>query len=146
MGNVYSTGYNQDNATPPVNHNPSDGGGRVRMYYDTYTQGAADGSIGDVLHMKRLPGNARTLPGGVLVAGTGNSGETLAVGVTSSNAKFLAATAAETAAVTALAAHLPASVGGYVTPAAGIEVIVTNATAAIKALQVITVMIPYMID
>jgi hypothetical protein len=146
MADIYSTGYNQDNGTPPVMDVPSNGGGRVRMYYDTYTQGVADGAIGDVLHLKRLPGSARILPGGVLCAGTGNSGETLAVGVTGAATKFLAATAAETAAVTALAAHLPTSVGGYVTPAAGIEVIVTNATAAIKAAQVITVMIPYMID
>lgn len=146
MADIYSTGYNNDNAAPPVNHAPSDGGGKIRMYYDTYTQGAADGAIGDVLHMKRLPGNARIVPGGVLCAGTGNTNETLKVGVTGSDAKFLAATAAATAAVTALAAHLPTAVGGYVTPAAGIEVIVTNETAAIKAAQVITVMIPYVID
>jgi hypothetical protein len=146
MADIYSTGYNNDNATPPVKHAPSEGGGRVRIYRDTYTQGAADGTIGDVLHMKRLPGNARILPGGKLIAGTGNTGETLSVGVTGSAALFLAATAAETAAVTELAAHLPAAVGGYVTPAAGIEVIVTNATAAIKAAQVITLYIPYVID
>ena len=68
------------------------------------------------------------------------------LGVTGAATKFLAATASETAHVTALAAHLPASVGGYVTPAAGIEVIVTNATAAIKENQKIQVYIPYVVD
>jgi len=145
MANIYSTGYNNDNATPPVKHIPSDGGGRVRMYYDTYTQGAVDGSIGDVLHMRRLPGNARILPGGMMFWHTGNTNETLQVGVTGADTKFVGATAAATLGSVALEACL-ASGAGYVTPAAGIEVIVTNATAAIKAVQVITVMIPYMID
>jgi hypothetical protein len=145
MGDVYSTGYNQDNATPPVNHQPNEGGGRVRIYYDTYLQGAADGSIGDVIHMKKLPGGARILPGGLLSWGTGNTNETLAVGITGTADKFLAATAAATAGTAALAAHL-ASGGTYETPDAGIEVIVTNATAAIKAAQRVTVHIPYVID
>lgn len=145
MADIYSTGYNNDNATPPVNHPPYEGGGRVRYYYDTYLQGAADGNIGDVIHMKRLPGGARILPGGLLSWGTGNTNETLQVGVTGDDTKFLGATAAATLGTAALnAAH--ASGLTYDTPAAGIEVIVTNATAAIKAAQKITVHIPYVID
>ena len=145
MADVYSTGYNQDNAVPPVNHPPTEGGGRIRIYKDTYLQGAADGSIGDVIHMKKLPGGAKILPGGLLSFGTGNTNETLQVGVTGADTKFLGVTAAATAGTAALnAAH--ASGLDYDVPAAGIEVIVTNATAAIKAAQRVTVWIPYVID
>ena len=145
MGNLSSTGYTNDNATPPVNHDPSEGGGRVRMYYDTYLQGAADATIGDVILMKNLPGNARILPGGLLSWGAGKAGETLSVGITGTADKFVGATAAEVASTVALNAHL-ASGGTYKTPAAGVGVIVTSAVAAIKAAQRITVHIPYVID
>jgi hypothetical protein len=145
MADVNSTGYNNDNANPPVKHVPQDGGGRVRYYRDTYVQGASAGSIGDVIHMKKLPGNARIIPGGKIFWGTGTTSETLAVGITGTAAKFLAATAAVTAGNAALEAHLASGLD-YITPAAGVEVIVTDATAAIAAAQAITVHIPYVID
>lgn len=145
MADLYSTGYNNDNATPPVMHPPTEGSGRIRIYKDTYLQGAADGAIGDVIHMKKLPGGAKIPPGGKLFFGTGNTNETLAVGVTGTADKFLAATAAATAGDADLKAHLAAGLD-YDVPAAGIEVIVTNGTAAIKAAQRITVWIPYVID
>ncbi len=145
MGDVYSTGYNNDNATPPVNHPPTEGGGRIRIYKDSYLQGAVDGVIGDVIHMKKLPGGAKVLPGGKLFFGTGNAGETLQVGVTGTNDKLLGATAAAVAGSALLEAAHAAGLD-YDVPAGGIEVIVTNATAAIKAAQRVTVWIPYVID
>jgi hypothetical protein len=145
MGDVYSTGYINDNATPPVKHIPQDGGGRVRYYRDTYVQGASAGTIGDVIHMKKLPCCARIIPGGMIFWGTGTTNETLAVGITGTAAKFLAATAAATAGSAALEAHLASGLD-YITPAAGVEVIVTDATAAIAAAQAITVHIPYVLD
>lgn len=141
MADLYSTGYNNDNATPPVNHPPDEGGGRVRIYYDTYLQGAADGAIGDVIHMKKLPAGARILSG-TMAWGTGNTNETLQAGVTGTNDKFVGATAAATAGTVVLDDHL---VAGYKTTAET-EVIVTNATAAIKAAQRVTVILLYVID
>ncbi len=145
MGDVYSSGYNNDNAAPPVNHEPNMGGGRVRYYYDTYVQGAADGAIGDVIHFKSLPEGARKLPGAKMFFSAGNAGATFAVGVTGTATKFVAATAIA-AAGSALMEDELASGGTYETPARGIEVIGTNAVAAIKAAQVITLHIPYVID
>lgn len=144
MADVYSTGYNNDNNTPPINHPPDEGGGRVRMYYDTYLQGAADGNIGDVIHMKKLPAGARCVPGGLMSWGTGNTNETLKVGISGTTDKFVAATAAATAGTVALDKFL-ASGGGYKTTAET-EIIVTNETAAIKAAQRVTLYIPYVID
>jgi hypothetical protein len=141
MATVYSTGYNQDNATPPVNHPPDEGGGRVRVYYDTYLQGAEDGNIGDVITMKNLPAGARILSG-TMAFGTGNTNETLACGITGTATKFVGATAAETAGTVVLDDHL---VAGYKTTAE-VAVIVTNATAAIKAAQRVTVILFYVID
>jgi len=144
MADIYSTGYTAVNATPAVNQEPNMGGGRVRMYVDTYTQGASAGAIGDVIHCKKLPAGARIMPGGLLAWSTGTTSETLAVGVTGTAAKFVAATAAATAGTVALAAHLAS--GAMYETTAEIEVIITNATAAIAAAQVITVYIPYVID
>ena len=145
MADVYSTGYNNVNATPPVKEKASANGGRVRIYKDVYTQGAAAGAIGDVIHMKKLPAGARILPGSKLFWGTGTATETLAVGVTGAASKFVAATAAATAGSVLLEAHLAAGLD-YEVPAGGIEVIVTNATAAIAAAQAITVWIMYALD
>lgn len=144
MADLYSIGYNQDNASPPVNHQPNEGGGRVRYFYDTYLQGGSAGAIGDVIHMKKLPAGARIVPGGKLFWGTGTASELLAVGVTGDATKFLAATAATTAGDADLKAHMAAG-ATYETPAE-IEVIVTNSVAAIAANQRITVHIPYVID
>ena len=145
MGNVYSDGYNADNATPPVNHKPNTGGGRVRYYYDTYLQGASDGTIGDVVVMKNMPKGARFIPGGMVYFGTGNTNETLAVGYTGTAAGLVAATAAATAGSAALAVPFSAA-EGTLEMSADTAIIVTNATAAIKAAQRITVHIPYVID
>ena len=145
MADIYSIGYNQDNATPPVNHKPNEGGGRVRYYYDTYLQGASAGTIGDVIHMKKLPGGARIIPGGKLYWGTGTATETLAVGVTGAAAALLVATAAATAGSADIVAPF-ASGATYETPAAGTEVIITDAVAAIAAAQRITLHLPYVID
>ena len=145
MAIVYSTGYVNDNATPPVKHIPSDGGGRVRIYVDTYTQGAADGSIGDIIRCKDLPAGARVLPGGMLSWGTGNATETLKAGVTGADAAFVAATAAATAGKVALDAFIAAGAAAYDITAAT-AVLITNATAAIKAGQKITITLPYVID
>lgn len=143
MATVYSTGYTNDNATPPVNHTPGEGGGRVRVYYDTYLQGAADGNIGDVITMKNLPAGARVL-WGKMFFGTGNTNETLACGVTGTADKFVGATAAATAGSVDLDDHLAS--GANYEPSAAIAVIVTNATAAIKAAQRVTVWMLYVID
>jgi hypothetical protein len=145
MADLYSIGYNNDNAKPPVNHKPNEGGGRVRYYYDTYLQGAAAGAIGDVIHMKKLPEGARILPGGKIFWGTGTATETLKVGVTGADASLLAATAAATAGSALLEAGLASGLT-YETPAGGIEVLVTDGVAAIAAAQRITVHIPYVID
>lgn len=145
MGDVYSSGYNNLNATPPVKEKANKEGGRVRIYEDTYTQGAADGAIGDVIHFKKLPEGARILPGAKMFNSAGNATAALTVGVTGSPSKFLTAFTIAAAASTSMEAHL-ASGADYETPAGGIEVIGTNATAAIKATQVITLWIPYVID
>lgn len=144
MGNVYSTGYNTDNATPPVMSEPNMGGGRVRMYVDTYTQGASAGTIGDVIIMKNLPAGARIMPGGYLMNSAGAASQTTAVGITGTAAKFLAATSTASAAQTPLLAHLAS--GAMYETTAPIAVILTNATTAIQASQVFTVFIPYVID
>ena len=144
MADIYSTGYDNDNATPPVNHSPNDGGGRVRLYYDEYTQGAAAGEIGDVIHCKKLPAGARVLPYGVLSWGTGTTNETLAVGITGTAEKFLAATAAATAGISQMNAHTTTGLEYKTT--AETEVIITNGTAAIAAAQVIRVYLYYVVD
>ena len=144
MADVNSTGYTNDNATPPVNHEPQEGGGRVRIYYDTYLQGAADGNIGDVIQFKDLPGNAQLLEG-KMFWGTGNTNETIALGISGTADKFLAATAAATAGNADALAHLASGLN-YKTPAAGIRLLGTNGTAAIKAAQRITVWFKYVID
>jgi hypothetical protein len=141
MADVYSTGYTNDNATPPVNHPPDETGGRVRVYYDTYLQGASPGNIGDVIHMRKLPAGARILSG-TMAWGTGTTNETLACGITGTADKFVAATAAATAGTVVLDDHL---VAGYKTTAE-VEVIVTNGTAAIAAAQRVTVILLYVID
>ncbi len=147
MADVYSSGYTNDNATPPVKHMPNQGGGRVRYYYDTYVQGVADGNIGDVIHFKKLPGGARPLPGSKMFnsVGAGAGGATLAIGISGTAAKFLAATNID-ALGSALMEAVHASGGTYETPAGEIEVIGTNAVAPIKAGQVITLHFLYVID
>lgn len=146
MADVYSTGYTDLSVTiPPVKQKVNMDSGRVRIYKDTYLQGASAGSIGDVIHCKKLPGGAKILPGAKLFWGTGTASETLAVGVTGSASKFLAATAAATAGNADMIAHLAAGVD-YEVAAGGEEVIITDATAAIAAGQRITVWIPYTLD
>ena len=142
MANVYGVNYNKVNANPPVNVAPADQAGRIRSYYDEYTQGAADGNIGDIINMQPLPEGAKIL-GGKLLWGTGNTNETLKAGVVGSDAAFVAATAAATAGDVELKAHLLA---GYKVPAGGIGVIVTNGTAAIKAAQKVALYLQYVID
>jgi hypothetical protein len=146
MATVNSVGYNLVNATPPVNQPPQDGGGRVRIYRDTYTQGAADGSIGDIIQCKNLPAGARVLPGGMLCWGTGNTSETLKAGVTGSDAAFIAATAAATAGKVALDAFITAGEAIYDVGTSPVAVLITNGVAAIKAAQKITITLPYVID
>jgi len=141
MADVLSTGYINDNASPPVNHPPDEGGGRVRIWRDTYLQGAADGSIGDVIRMKNLPAGARIL-NARMHWGTGNTNETLQLGTSDDNDRFIGATAAATAGSVDCNLHVLA---GYKTTAET-QVIVTNATAAIKAAQRVTVEILYSID
>jgi hypothetical protein len=145
MATVNSVGYNTDNATPPVNHGPQLGGGRVRMFFDTYTQGASAGSIGDVIQFKSLPPGARILPGAKMFNSAGVASATLAVGTTDSAARFLAATSITSAGSALMEAQLAAG-AVYDVPSTGIGVIATNAGAAIQAAQVISIFIPYVID
>ena len=145
MANVYSAEYTNATATPSVKNQPSYNGGRVRTAIASYTQGAADGNIGDVVYMCKLPAGATVLDV-TLSWGTGNTNETLAVGIVGTAAKFLAATAAATASTagTVGTAHL-ASAAGYTTTAET-DIIVTNATAAIKAAQKINLIVKYVTD
>ena len=85
---------------------------------------------------------------GSLSWGTGNASATLALGTTGTTAtKMLAATAITTAstAPTAVVAHLAAG-GSFTTGATGDVVIGTNAGAAIKAAQAITLIVRYVVD
>ena len=145
MATVNSVGYTNANATPPTNEKPSVAGGRVRVYYDEYTQGAADGSIGDIIQFRNLPEGARVLPGGKCFFGTGNASATLKIGVTGADATLKAATAITTAGNMALEDHLAGGLA-YTAPAGGIAVIATNAVAAIKAAQKIAITLLYAID
>lgn len=131
--------------TEPVTKVPvNDIGARIRYLNDVYTQGAADGAIGDVIHL-----GAATPPVGAKIIGhlsrvqfsAGNAAATLAIGKTGAAAALLAATAITNAGGAILIT--PADGADDVTIAADEEIILTNAGAAIKAGQVIRLRIAY---
>lgn len=145
-GNVDADLYaNTITAVPPAKVSAAQLGGRIRIFRASYTQGAVDGTIGDIVRFGKLPMGATPLPFGYAFFGTGNTNETLKFGLTGNDACFAAATAAATAGSVALNAF--AASGAVLTPlTADTEVLGTNGTAAIKAAQKITVWIPYVMN
>lgn len=132
-------------ATPPVKSSAAKLGGRVRIFKATYTQGAAAGTIGDVINFGTLPAGATPLIGGKMFFGTGTASATLKVGLTGNDACFVAATAINAAGSASLEAF--AASGADLSPlTADTAVIGTNAVAAIAANQKITVHIPYVMN
>lgn len=119
-------------------------GGRVRYMVATYTQGTADGNIGDRILIGRLPKGARRVPGGMCFFSAGNANATLAVGYVGAAAAYAAATAITNAGSVGLDVCFAG--GAEQIMAAETDLIATNATAAIKAAQKITFHIPYTFD
>lgn len=130
-------------AVPPQKVQVDKLGGRVRYICATYTQGASAGTIGDVIRFCTLPKGARILES-KLYFGTGTASATLAVGITGSASALLAATAITAAGSATMAAHLASGAGLLLT--GDVEVIGTNATAAIAANQKIAAHIYYTFD
>lgn len=118
--------------------------GKVRILRATYTQGAADGAIGDLVHFGKLPAGAAPLPFGKMYFSAGNANATLKLGVTGNDDCFAAATAINAAGSAALDAEFAS--GATLDQAAEVDVFGTNATAAIKAGQKITVWLPYVMN
>lgn len=142
---VYSAEYTNAYITqPPAKLSAAQQGGRVRIFRATYTQGAADGAIGDVVKFGKLPAGATRLPYGRAFFSAGNANATMAFGITGAAADMAAATAIAAAGNVDL--DVFAAAGAVSTLAAEKEVIGTNAVAAIKAAQVITVWIPYVMN
>ncbi|HBA72208.1 MAG TPA: hypothetical protein DCZ63_08490 [Geobacter sp.] len=139
---VYGTLATANNTNPPQKIDSLNMGTKIRYLNEVYTQGAADGNVGDVINLPPLPVGAKVI--GHLSTCTfsaGNANATLAIGKTG------AATALKTA--TAIA---DAGTFIMINPAAGVDdvtigaderLIATNATAAIKAGQVIRFRIAY---
>jgi len=144
-GNVYTTEYaSMYTGQQPVKVDSDKMGGRIRYLVATYTQGAADGTIGDIIYIGRLPMGARRVPGGMCYFSAGNAGATLKVGYVGSDANYQAATSIAAAGSMTLDACF-ASGGESVMPAET-DLIATNAVAAVKAGQKITFHIPYTHD
>ena len=131
-------------AVPPGKVSAAQYGGRVRLLRSTYTQGAADGAIGDIVRFGKLPLGATRLPLGRAFFSAGNANATMKFGITGADADMAAATAI--AAAGSVDLDVFAASGAVSLLAAEKEVIGTNATAAIKAGQVITVWIPYVMN
>lgn len=124
---------------------PGELGGRVRYAYGKFTQGAADGAIGDIVSFTKLPNGATIVPHLCKAYfSAGNDGATMKFGITGSDAALAAATSI--AAIGSVALDASAASGGTLKTTAEVDVIGTNAVAAIKAGQVITAHIAYVID
>jgi hypothetical protein len=119
-------------------------GGRVRNFRATYTQGAADGSIGDVVYFGKLPKGASPLPLGVAFFSGGNATATMKIGLAGNDDAFCAATSIAAQGSVALTNDFVGGANLDIT--ADTDVIGTNATAAINAGQKITVWIPYVMN
>ena len=129
---------------PPTKVSAAQYGGRVRIFEACYTQGAADGAIGDIVRFGKLPAGATRLPFGRAFFAAGNVNATMKFGITGADADMAAATAI--AAAGSVNLDVFAASGAVSTLAADKEVIGTNATAAVKAGQKITVWIPYVMN
>jgi hypothetical protein len=135
-GDVYGTSSTKLRTNPVQRVGVIDLGARVRYMNEVYTQGAADGTLGDVLHLPPLPTGAQILAHLCQVTNSaGNAAATLALGKTGAATALLAATAITDAGTRACTP--PADGAADVTLADSEELIATNAGAAIKAGQVI---------
>lgn len=144
-GNVDADLYaNTVTTVPAVKASAAQLGGRVRIFRATYTQGASDGTIGDVVRFGKLPAGATRLPFGYAFFSAGNASATMKFGITGADADMAAATAITSAGSVAL--NVFAASGAVSTLTSEAEVLGTNATAAIKAAQKITVWIPYVMN
>lgn len=144
-GNVDADLYaNTVTAVPPAKVSAAQFGARVRIFRATYTQGAADGTIGDIVRFGKLPVGATRLPFGRAFFSAGNANATMKFGITGADADLAAATAI--AAQGSVDLDVFAVDGAVSTLTAEKEVIGTNAVAAIKAAQKITVWIPYVMN
>jgi len=134
-GDVYGDSATKLRTNPVQKVPVNDLGARIRYLNEVYTQSGA-GTIGDVIHLPPLPAGAKIIPHLSEVAfSAGNAGATLAIGKTGAATALKAATAIDVAGSFSLTT--PADGADDVTLAEGEELIATNATAAIKAGQVI---------
>lgn len=141
-GDVYGTQATKARTSPPSKIDVINLGARVRYLNEVYTQGAADGTIGDVIHLPGLPAGAKILARDSSVNfSAGNAGATLAVGKTGAATALKAATSI--AAQGSFTLTEPVDGADDVTLAEGERLIATNATAAIKAGQTIRFRIAY---
>lgn len=144
-GNVDADIYKSTVTTvPPEKVQVDKLGGRVRYICATYTQGAAAGTIGDIIRFCKLPKGVRILGCSKLYFGAGTATATLKVGITGSDAALLAATSIADAGSATMEAHLAS--GAELVTTGEVEVIGTNATAAIAANQKIVAHIFYTFD
>ena len=130
--------------SPPTKVGGKQLAGRVRILRATYTQGAADGAIGDRVFFGKLPAGASPIPFGKTYFSAGNAGATMKFGITGNDDCFLAATSIAAQGSAVLEAEFAG--GANLDQAAEIDVFGTNAVAAIKAGQKITVWIPYVMN
>jgi hypothetical protein len=143
--NVYAAEYtNAYVSTPPVKNSAAQLGGRIRIFRGTYTQGASVGSVGDIVFFGKLPAGATPVLGGKCYFSNGTASSTLKIGVTGSDAAFIAATSITTAGSLALEAF--AAAGAVLKTTAEVDVIGTVAGAGIAANQVLTAWIPYVLN
>lgn len=140
-GDVYGANATKIRTSPPIKVHVTDMGARIRYLNEVYTQSGA-GTIGDVIHVQGLPVGAKVLAHLCqLTNSAGVANATLAVGKTGAATALLAATAVENAGTRALTP--PANGADDVTIAEGEELIITNATAALIANQVVRLRVAY---
>ena len=140
-GDVYGTNATKIRSNPIQRVDVRDLGARIRYLNEVYTQSGA-GTIGDVIHLPGLPSGAKIIAHLCQVTNSaGDANATIALGKTGAATALLGATAIENAGTRACTP--PANGADDVTLAEGEELIATNATAAIKAGQILRFRIAY---
>ena len=95
MATVKSDWITNVEANPPVQPGPGQVRGKVRCSFASITFASAQ--IGDIARMLKIPKGAKILPGSYLLTAALGSGVTVAVGVSGTATKYLAATTCNTA-------------------------------------------------
>ena len=133
---------NAFNTNPPVKGGPEVGGGRVRAMTDTVTYAAQTTSDTIVLFGKKLPVGAVVLGGEVVTSATTGT-STIAIGITGSTTKYLAATAYTTANIPV---KFGSAAGVLATTTAEEQLFITIGTGNLPASGTLDVILYYVVD